>query len=143
MQQTRVNLDHTGKRNEFVEDMRLHYPAVHEREILVQTALPIQPIANNAVRLAVEFPLSESYILRLRLKSSINITVAGLGFVDLSLACLLSKHNDVVVIDINEHRVAEINNGISPLRIPASRHIWQIAPLPACGNGLCRGVRKR
>lgn len=116
MQQSHVNLDHTGERNRFVENMRLHYPAVHEREILVQTALPIQPIANNAVRLAVEFPLSESYILRLYLKSSINITVAGLGFVGLSLACLLSKHNDVVAIDINEHRVADINNDISPIK---------------------------
>ena len=45
-----------------------------------------------------------------------NITVAGLGYVGLSLACLLSKHNDVVAIDINEHRVAEINNGISPIK---------------------------
>lgn len=122
--------------------MRLHYPAVHERESLVQTATPIRSIANNAERLVIEYPLSESYI-RLCWESSINITVEGLGYVDLSLARLLSKHNDVVVIDINEHRVAEINNGISPLRIPASRHIWQIAPLPACDNGLRRGVRKR
>ena len=45
-----------------------------------------------------------------------NITVAGLGYVGLSLACLLSKYNDVVAIDINEHRVAEINNGISPIK---------------------------
>lgn len=50
------------------------------------------------------------------MKSSINITVAGLGFVGLSLACLLSKHNDVVAIDINEHRVADINNDISPIK---------------------------
>lgn len=45
-----------------------------------------------------------------------NITVAGLGYVGLSLACLLSKHNDVIAIDINENRVADINNGISPIR---------------------------
>lgn len=45
-----------------------------------------------------------------------NITVAGLGYVGLSLACLLSKHNDVVAIDINEQRVADINNGISPIK---------------------------
>ena len=45
-----------------------------------------------------------------------NITVAGLGYVGLSLACLLSKHNDVVAIDINENRVADINNGISPIK---------------------------
>lgn len=45
-----------------------------------------------------------------------NITVAGLGYVGLSLACLLSKHNDVIAIDINESRVADINNGISPIK---------------------------
>ena len=45
-----------------------------------------------------------------------NITVAGLGYVGLSLACLLSKHNDVVAIDINERRVTDINNGVSPIK---------------------------
>lgn len=45
-----------------------------------------------------------------------NITVAGLGYVGLSLACLLSKHNDVIAIDINENRVTDINNGISPIK---------------------------
>ena len=45
-----------------------------------------------------------------------NIAVAGLGYVGLSLACLLSKHNDVIAIDINENRVADINNGISPIK---------------------------
>lgn len=45
-----------------------------------------------------------------------NITVAGLGYVGLSLACLLSKHNNVVAIDIDERRVADINNGVSPIK---------------------------
>ena len=45
-----------------------------------------------------------------------NITVADLGYVGLSLACLLSKHNSVIAIDINENRVADINNGISPIK---------------------------
>lgn len=45
-----------------------------------------------------------------------NITVAGLGYVGLSLACLLSKHNEVIAIDINENRVADINSGISPIK---------------------------
>lgn len=47
-----------------------------------------------------------------------NITVAGLGYVGLSLACLLSKHNNVVAIDIDEHRVADINKGVSPIKDP-------------------------
>ena len=46
------------------------------------------------------------------------ISVAGLGYVGLSLACLLSKHNDVTAIDIDERRVADINNGISPIKDP-------------------------
>lgn len=46
------------------------------------------------------------------------ISVAGLGYVGLSLACLLSKHNNVVTIDINERRVADINNGVSPIKDP-------------------------
>lgn len=45
-----------------------------------------------------------------------NITVAGLVYVGLSLACLLSKHNNVIAIDINKNRVADINNGISPIK---------------------------
>ncbi len=47
-----------------------------------------------------------------------NISVAGLGYVGLSLACLLSKHNNIVAIDINERRVADINNGVSPIKDP-------------------------
>ena len=47
-----------------------------------------------------------------------NISVAGLGYVGLSLACLFSKHNDVTAIDIDERKVADINNGISPIKDP-------------------------
>ncbi|CDD86649.1 nucleotide sugar dehydrogenase [Collinsella sp. CAG:289] len=47
-----------------------------------------------------------------------NISVAGLGYVGLSLACLLSKHNNVSAIDIDKRRVADINNGVSPIKDP-------------------------
>lgn len=47
-----------------------------------------------------------------------NIAIAGLGYVGLSLACLLSKHNKVAAIDIDEQRVASINNGASPIKDP-------------------------
>lgn len=47
-----------------------------------------------------------------------NIAIAGLGYVGLSLACLLSKHNKVTAIDIDEQRVASINNGLSPIKDP-------------------------
>lgn len=44
------------------------------------------------------------------------ITVAGVGYVGLSLACLLSKYHDVTAIDIDAHRVASINEGLSPIK---------------------------
>ena len=47
-----------------------------------------------------------------------NIAIAGLGYVGLSLACLLSKHNEVTAIDIDEQRVVSINNGASPIKDP-------------------------
>lgn len=47
-----------------------------------------------------------------------DIAVAGLGYVGLSLSCLLSKHNNVSAIDIDQHRVDSINAGHSPLKDP-------------------------
>lgn len=43
------------------------------------------------------------------------IAVVGLGYVGLSLACLLSKESDVIAIDIDEHRVSLIQEGTSPI----------------------------
>lgn len=43
------------------------------------------------------------------------IAVVGLGYVGLSLACLLSKYNDVAAIDIDVHKVSLINKGMSPI----------------------------
>lgn len=45
----------------------------------------------------------------------IRFTVAGTGYVGLSLACLLSKIGDVIAIDILEDKVSTINNGLSPI----------------------------
>lgn len=45
-----------------------------------------------------------------------NIAVAGLGYVGLSLACLLSKHHTVTAIDVVQEKVDLINNGISPIK---------------------------
>lgn len=44
-----------------------------------------------------------------------NITVVGTGYVGLSLAMLLSKYNRVVALDINEQRVKNLNDKLSPL----------------------------
>jgi len=44
------------------------------------------------------------------------IVVAGTGYVGLSLAVLLSQHNDVTAVDILPEKVDQINSGISPIR---------------------------
>lgn len=43
------------------------------------------------------------------------IAVAGLGYVGLSNAALLSQHHDVVAVDINPDRVAQVNRHESPI----------------------------
>lgn len=45
-----------------------------------------------------------------------NITIAGMGYVGLSLAVLLSQENIVTVVDIATEKVDALNNGISPIK---------------------------
>lgn len=45
-----------------------------------------------------------------------NITVAGTGYVGLSIAVLLSQHNEVKAVDIVPEKVEKINNKISPIQ---------------------------
>lgn len=47
-----------------------------------------------------------------------NITVVGMGYVGLSMACLLSRHNQVTAVDIDINRIALVNDGRSPLKDP-------------------------
>lgn len=44
------------------------------------------------------------------------IAVAGTGYVGLSLAVLLSQHNEVKAVDVIEDKVNKINNKISPIQ---------------------------
>ena len=44
------------------------------------------------------------------------IAVAGTGYVGLSLAVLLSQHNDVTAVDIVPERVEKLNHWISPIQ---------------------------
>ena len=44
------------------------------------------------------------------------IAVAGTGYVGLSLAVLLSQHNEVTAVDIIEDKVEKLNNWISPIQ---------------------------
>lgn len=44
-----------------------------------------------------------------------HITIAGTGYVGLSLAVLLAQHNKVIALDIDEAKVAKINQGFSPI----------------------------
>ena len=43
------------------------------------------------------------------------IAVAGLGYVGLSMAVLLSQHNDVTAVDVVPEKVKKVNNKISPI----------------------------
>ena len=45
-----------------------------------------------------------------------NISVAGTGYVGLSLATLLAQHNHVIAVDVIHEKVDKINNRLSPIK---------------------------
>lgn len=57
------------------------------------------------------------------------ISVAGTGYVGLSLACLLAQHNEVVALDIVRAKVDLINRHISPIQDPEIEHFLEEEPL--------------
>jgi UDPglucose 6-dehydrogenase len=44
------------------------------------------------------------------------ITVVGAGYVGISLAVLLARRHSVILVDILQHKVDQINRGISPIK---------------------------
>ncbi len=44
------------------------------------------------------------------------IAVTGTGYVGLSLAVLLSQHNEVTAVDVVIEKVKKLNNWISPIQ---------------------------
>ena len=46
------------------------------------------------------------------------IAVFGLGYVGMSMAVLLAKHNQVVAVDLMQARVDQVNNKVSPIEDP-------------------------
>jgi UDPglucose 6-dehydrogenase len=49
------------------------------------------------------------------IKNSFNVAVVGAGYVGLSNALLLAKHNQVVILDINKDTIDMLNNKKSPI----------------------------
>ena len=47
---------------------------------------------------------------------TLKITVAGMGYVGLSLSCLLAKHHEVTAVDVIQDKVNLVNSGKSPIR---------------------------
>jgi len=45
------------------------------------------------------------------------VTVVGTGYVGLSNAMLLAQHNEVIALDIDEQKIALLNNKQSPIRL--------------------------
>ena len=43
------------------------------------------------------------------------ITIAGIGYVGLSNALMLSQSNEVVAYDIDQYKVETLNRGLSPI----------------------------
>ena len=57
------------------------------------------------------------------------IAVAGTGYVGLSLATLLSQHNDVVAVDVVQEKVELINNKKSPIQDKEIEEFFATKPL--------------
>ena len=75
----------------------------------------------QALAEALNFDLTEMFVemsadSAAEITGSYKIAVAGTGYVGLSLAVLLSQHNDVTAVDIVPEKVEKLNNYVSPIQ---------------------------
>lgn len=54
--------------------------------------------------------------VKIEMEKNMNITVAGIGYVGLSIAILLAQNHTVTLIDVVEEKVNLINHRESPLQ---------------------------
>lgn len=59
-------------------------------------------------------------------KRDLVLAVAGLGYVGLSLAVLLSQHHKVYAVDVDPRRVEELAQGHSPISDRELEHYLKI-----------------
>ena len=98
------------------------YTALAAKELLatLSTVLCSVPLSSVFYLKTGNFaaPRFHSYLCRCRtgMVIAMNIAVAGMGYVGLSLAVLLSQHNNVVAVDIVPEKVDLINHWSSPIK---------------------------
>ena len=73
-----------------------------------------------ALATALDFNLNDVFTdpdkVKTKATRKYKIAVAGTGYVGLSLAILLSQHNQVTAVDIIKEKVDKLNNGVSPIQ---------------------------
>ena len=73
-----------------------------------------------ALATALDFDINDVFAdpdnAKVKATKKFKIAVAGTGYVGLSLAILLSQHNQVTAVDIIKEKVDKLNNGISPIQ---------------------------
>lgn len=70
-------------------------------------------------------------------KRDLVLAVAGLGYVGLSLAVLLSQHHKVYAVDVDPRRVEEVGTGPLPDFRSGTGTLLERSAAPASGNTGC------